>query len=89
MELKFLSTHVQRDNRIKQWDSFCSFIYIHFSEIGRENDIEKNLVTPGFKPLCARLLDYKKASFTTQQPRIVYIPISPLPESFTTLGSVL
>ena len=35
--------------------------------IGRENDKEKKkrkkiLVMPGFEPLCARLLDYKKAS---------------------------
>ena len=39
-----------------------------FFEIGRENDKEKKiykekiLVMQGFEPLCARLLDYKKAS---------------------------
>ena len=39
-----------------------------FYEIGRENDKVKRkniLVTPGFKPLCVRLLDYNKASTRT------------------------
>ena len=44
------------------------FDYLYIFEIGRENDKEKKIykekimVMPGFEPLCARLLDYKKAS---------------------------
>ena len=61
-------------------------LYIFF-EIGRENDKEKKkykekiLVMPGFEPLCARLLDYKKASYTTTYEihTRAFLPIYPLP----------
>ena len=54
---------------IPELHGIFDYFYIFF-EIGRENDKEKKiykekkLVMPGFEPLCARLLDYKKASLT-------------------------
>ena len=38
-------------------------------ETDRENDKEKKKVTPGFKPLYIRLLDYYKTPLTTLPPR--------------------
>ena len=43
--------------------------YLYIFETDRENDKEKKKVTPGFKPLNIRLLDYKKTPLTTLPPR--------------------
>ena len=67
------------------------FITYTFFEIGRENDKEKKinkekiLVMPGFESLCARLLDYKKASKTTTYEihSRAFLPIYPLPVLLT------
>ena len=44
--------------------------YLYIFEADRVNDKEKKKVTPGFKPLYIRLLDYKKTSLTTLPLRI-------------------
>ena len=56
------------------------FDYLYIFRIVRENDkekktsyIEKILIKPGFDSLCARLLDFKRASYTTWPPHMIYV----------------
>ena len=52
---------------------FCILIIsLKLAKKRKRNMKKKVLVTPGFEPLCVRQLDYKKDSWITQPPRVVY-----------------
>ena len=52
---------------------FCILIIsLKLAKKRKRNMKKKVLVTPGFEPLCVRQLDYKKDSWITQPPHVVY-----------------
>ena len=54
------------------WSKFA-YLYFFLKKIGRKKWQGKQIVARGFKTLCVRLLDYKKAPLTILPQRIVYM----------------